>query len=112
MRLLTLLASIAILVGCATTTPVRLSSAQILDLAKKELVDCCGISGSAYDISVSWDQEGWLVSALPGYAYPAPESGATASVDEIEGATILTAGGDVQLRYDAYGALLHVYRGQ
>jgi hypothetical protein len=103
MRLVFLVASLAIVAGCATgtPTPARLSSAQILDLAKKELVECCGIAGPGYDISVSGNGEGWRVSAMPAHSY-----------DEVEGTTILTAGGDVYLSYDAYGVLLHVFRGQ
>lgn len=116
MRLVTLLVSITVLsTACVTTAPARLSSAQILELAKEEFAVCCGIAGPGYDISVSGDAEGWQVSAMPVYSDGAPterKDGEAPSIDEIEGTTILTAGGDVHLLYDPFGALLHVYRGQ
>jgi len=116
MRLAMRLASIAtLLAGCATTAPTRLSSAQILELAKKELIACCGIEGPGYDISVSEDEEGWNVSAMPvhpSHAPPKREGGEAASIHDVEGTTVLVAGGDVQLVYDPYGALVRVFRGQ
>ena len=116
MRLAMRLASItALLAGCATTAPERLSSAQILELAKKELIACCGIEGPGYDISVSEDEEGWNVSAMPvhpSHAPPKREGGEAASIHDVEGTTVLLAGGDVQLVYDPYGALVRVFRGQ
>ena len=116
MRLAMRLASItALLAGCATTAPTRLSSAQILELAKKELIVCCGVEGPGYDISVSEGDEGWNVSAMPVHPTHAPprrEGGEAASIEDVEGTTVLTAGGDVQLVYDPNGALLGAFRGQ
>src|SRR6478735_6080036 len=104
MRLVALLASItALLAGCATPAHMRLSSGQILELAKKELIACCGIEGPGYDIAVSEDEEGWYVSAMPvhpSHAPPKREGGEAASIHDVEGTTVLVAGGDVQLVYD------------
>jgi YD repeat-containing protein len=46
------------------------------------------------------------------HATPKREGGEAASIHDVEGTTVLLAGGDVQLVYDPYGALVGVFRGQ
>jgi hypothetical protein len=108
--------------GCAGIESRDLTSSEILALAVAEIRECCRPATSDRNLMVKRTEEGWLVAApsscmdtrddRPPLIGLPPNKDQEAAVAEIEQTTILCAGGDVQLSYDAQGRLIGKFIGQ